>query len=91
VKPKNREAEIAKKSVERVQLYQRVFGTPEGRRVLMDMANAHSIMRSTFDGDVHKMLLHEGERNVILRLLKLAKVNVNDLIERIEDYERESI
>ena len=88
---KDRELNMSKKSVAKIQAYQKVFGTPQGREVLMDLANAHGLMRSTFHQNVNEMILKEGERNVILRILSITKTNIKDLVERIEDYERESI
>ena len=47
--------------------------------------SAHGMMSSTFKGDVNDMLIKEGERNVVLRILTLLKTNPKELRESIEN------
>lgn len=82
--------EMAKKSLVKVSAYKRVFSGLDGEIVLKDLMAAHSVMNSTFvSKDVNEMLLKEGERNVVLRILKLLNIDEAQLKERIESYEKE--
>lgn len=76
----------AQRSVSKVKLYQSVFSGPEGRKVLLDLMSTHGMMNSTFSGDVNAMLIKEGERNVVLRILTMLKQDINQLQERINSY-----
>lgn len=83
----------AKKFVAKVSDYQTVFTSEQGQRVLWDMFSNHHMMSSTFNKDPMTMAMHEGERNVILRILSLTKMDaakVQKLI-RESDKHAESI
>jgi hypothetical protein len=86
-----KEVKIAKRSVSKVMAYRKVFDSPEGKKVLLDMMDAHGMLNCTYTGDVNKMLLKEGERNVILRILALLKMDVAQLQERIDSYVKENL
>ncbi len=64
--------------------YQDVFKTHAGQRVLQDLMHTHWIMSSTYTNDTTQMYIREGERNVVLRVLSILKVNMNELHERIK-------
>jgi len=76
-----------RKAVEKVQRYKNVFDSVEGRWVLNDMMAAHGML-NPHPSDPHKMVLKEGERLVILRILTFLKENPERLKERIEEYEK---
>lgn len=77
------------KTVNRLYLYQRVFGNPDGQEVLKDLIGTHSLLSSTYKDNVNEMLLKEGERNVVLRILSILKTNPAQFLERLKEYERE--
>jgi len=79
----------AERQVSTIKAYQSVFSGPLGLQVLHDMMDAHGMMRNTYNGSVNDMLIKEGERLVVLRILKKLNMNVQELRERIEDYERQ--
>ncbi len=81
---------VARKQAGLVVDYQRVFGTPEGKRVLMDLMRTHHIMGSTFDENPRVTVLNEGERNVVLRILHKLKTNAQEVYKLIDEAERES-
>lgn len=54
-------------------VYRRVFGTPEGREVLTDLMNENYILNS-HGGDP----LKEGARLAVLNILKLVNFDVNE-------------
>ncbi len=74
---------VAKNSIKRIQAYQSVFSGPEGELVLEDLIKTHHLLGSTFDGDTTKTVFREGERNVVLRILKILKMDARMLQERI--------
>lgn len=76
----------ANAQLERIKLYQSVFSGPSGKAVLDDLMKAHNILSSTFDGDVNKTIFKEGERNVVLRILTILKINTNKLQQRIDNH-----
>ena len=77
------------KTVNRLYLYQKVFNNPDGQEVIKDLILTHSLLSSTFRENVNEMLLKEGERNVVLRILSLLKTNPAQFLERLKEYERE--
>jgi hypothetical protein len=84
-----RAVKVAKKSVARIQKYQRVFSGPEGQEVLDDLIRTHHVMSTTFDGDPTKTIFREGERNVVLRILGILKMDSKILQERIKSHEND--
>jgi hypothetical protein len=77
------------KTVQRLADYQKVFGTAEGKRVLNDLMDTHYFASSTFDPCPYKTALREGERNAIIRIFALLKIDVNTVRERIQSHELE--
>lgn len=82
-----RDTDVAKRNARRLSLYQQVFGSPEGLEVLYDMMSTHYVLNSTFDGDARKCIFREGERNAILRILSILKLDVKAIHERIRLHE----
>lgn len=89
----NKKVETLKKKVradEKVALaYVNTFNSPDGKIVLKDMMSRCHMLSSTFQGTVKNMLINEGERLMVLRILKMCNINPNKLRERIEKYERD--
>lgn len=75
----------ARKPIERALSYQAIFNTPDGQKVLWDMMSNHHMIGSTFSKDTHEMALKEGERNVVLRILQILKIDIDTLAKRIEE------
>jgi len=76
------------RALSRVQLYKRVFGTIQGQQLLLDMMDAHFMMRS-LPKDPVEMARAEGERTVLLRIIKFTQMDAAKLIERIAEYENQ--
>jgi hypothetical protein len=76
----------ARRNLATIQAYKDTFNSPQGRKVLHDMLDAHGMMRNTYNGNVNDMLLKEGERLVVLRILSKLNINVQELRERIEEH-----
>lgn len=64
--------------------YKRVFGSVEGKRVLMDLMNRFHILNPT-NGDTQ-----EGERRAVLHILKQCNVNLKQLDELLKGTNPES-
>jgi hypothetical protein len=76
---------IARRPVNRAISYQATFSTTDGEKVLFDLMKEHYVTGSTFSKCPQEMALREGERNVVLRILTIMKINVDDLAKKIEE------
>lgn len=78
-----------KRALTRVQLYQRVFNTQQGQQLLYDLISQHGILSSNYksQSNPNDLFVLEGERNVVLRILKILKTNPKMLMDRIHEYE----
>ena len=76
-----------KRAIARASDYRNVFGSGQGRRVLLDMMKEHHIMSPTIGAkvDSHDLAFNEGARNVVLRILKLMKTDVDKLENLMEE------
>lgn len=80
---------VARRRVSIISAYQSVFGTPSGEKVLADLMATHYFAGSTFDPKHPELtVFREGERNVVLRIAKMLKLNPKDLYERIVAHEK---
>ncbi len=79
----------ATRQIAKISDYKLVFNSPHGQRVLMDMMKNHRMLSSSFDSDPLKMALYEGERNVVLRILSMLKIDIQELHKRIEENSNE--
>ena len=79
----------ARRQVAKIQDYQWVFNTLQGKNILIDLMDAHHVLRPTYTKDVNEALVLEGERRVVLRILGLLKTNPNTLLQRIEENEKQ--
>ena len=62
--------------------YRRIFDCPDGDIVLKDLCKRAGMGRTTFvQGDPYMSAFNEGQRNAVLTIFNLAKVNMDKLIE----------
>lgn len=74
------------KQLDRIILYKAAFGTEEGKKVLYDlMINHHMINPVMVKGDPYDTAFKEGERNVILRIISILKIDPVELLKKIEE------
>lgn len=69
----------------RVDSYRKTFDNVHGKRVLHDLFKSHGMMTSTFNGNPQETAYLEGQRSVVLAILKILKtkpVDVENLINR---------
>lgn len=64
--------------------YKNIFTSVDGEKVLKDLMDNHWILKSSYNGNTNDMLLREGEKNVILRILHILDIDINALYERID-------
>ena len=75
-----------KKQLDRIIQYKAVFGTEEGKKVLYDlMASHHVVSPVMVKGDSHDTAFKEGERNVVLRIMSILKIDPEELLQKIEE------
>jgi len=69
--------------------YKNVFGSGQGKRVLLDLMKEHHIMSPTISAkvDSHDLAFNEGARNVVLRILKIMKTDLSQIEKLMEDAE----
>ncbi len=79
-----RKQAVLKRAVGKVQDYQHVFNTEQGKRVLYDMMNSHFVI-GPLPRDVNDLLRAEGERNVVLRILAKLKFSTEKVHKLIEE------
>lgn len=68
--------------------YKKVFGSPEGKAVLYDLMRANHVLSSTYDPTVEShVFLREGQRNAVLRILTILKMNPEMYLKEINEQE----
>ena len=72
----------------RVALYQEVFTSGAGQKVLADLMERNFIFTSTQDSDPHETAFREGRRAVILAILVRLKISP-DQLRSMESHGRE--
>lgn len=83
------QAKTAKKRVTLLQNYKITFSDGPGRKVLLDLMTTHHIMGPVFTENARETILREGERNVVLRILKILGIDTNEMLKNIEEAQRE--
>lgn len=80
--------EVENSALARVKDYKQIFSSQAGERVLRDLIKQHHVLSCTFDPAApNRHIFWEGERNVVLRILKLINVNPERLRKIVEDSE----
>lgn len=68
-----------------VRAYREVFNSEAGKIVLEDMMKSFYTLSSTFDPNPHEMAYREGERSVVIRILKTINTDPFQLRQRLEE------
>jgi hypothetical protein len=77
-----------RKALAKISDYQKTFNDPIGKKVLYDMMQEHFMLKSTFvKNDTHATAMHEGERNVVLRLMTILKMDPKQIEQKISESE----
>lgn len=73
-----------------IRAYKRVFESEDGKQVLSDlMKNAH-IFRSTMDPNPQELAFREGERAMVLKILRTIKADPSELEKYLNEIEGQS-
>ena len=84
--PKQSERDVSAKKL--ISKYRAVFGSAEGRAVLYDLMKVNFVMSPTIvSNKTDLVLVHEGQRNAILRILTILKIDPEKLLGTIEEEE----
>lgn len=59
--------------------YKKVFRSDEGKHILSDLMDVCGLNRSSFSTDPIQMAFYEGQRSVILRILKTVNITEKEL------------
>lgn len=78
--------EAAKRGISIRRDYQDVFSGPKGKKVLLDMMKAHSLLSTPKTLDLAELAYIEGERSVIKRILNYIHTDAAQLEERLNEY-----
>ena len=66
--------------------YRDVFETPQGQRVLQHLAEQNFVFKPTFvGGDPHQTALHEGQRRVVLSIMKFITIDIEKMLRMSEE------
>jgi hypothetical protein len=80
-----------KESLQRYSAYKSFFQSPQGREIIKDMYRSFGRRQSYVPDSFDKTAFNEGQRNVYLRIGRLAKVDLSVLErEAEEDGDRET-
>ena len=79
------------KYLDNIKFYRAFFKSKHGEKVLYDLMKTHNFFTCTFvKGDRDEMLIKEGERNVVLRILSILKIDPQKLEQMMKKEEEEN-
>ena len=82
------EQKLSKRYIAKVSDYNKTFSSPTGKLVMEDMFRAHGMLNSTFNGNGLESAYQEGQRSVIIRILKITSTKpekLQQMITRMEN------
>jgi len=77
----NREKKIS----DTIIAYRKLFDCEEGTRVLHDLIRSCWVLTSTFDPNPNEMIYREGERAVVLRILRTLNTDPERILKMMEE------
>jgi hypothetical protein len=79
-------SDLFKRRDQLAEAYRAVFETPQGEIVLAHLAKTcHILEPSAVAGDPHMTYLHEGERRVVLSIMKMLGTDFSKLQQMMEE------
>ncbi len=78
------EKEVAIQQMEQIQQYQAVFRSAAGKVVLRHLMTKHGVLKSTFATDPYQTAYNEGQRAVVLEIMKTLKIDIKELQSKID-------
>ena len=64
---------------ERIRAYKRVFDSEDGKKVLQDLMKSCHVFTSTMDANPNETAYKEGERSVVLRIMRTLKIDPSEI------------
>ena len=81
--------EEQKRRARLIQSYQKVFNTPEGNEVLLDIMDRGNVLKPTFSLDNDVMThLNEGKRELALYIIEMNQIDLKKLYKMINGEEK---
>ena len=71
-------------------IYKRVFMTPDGRAVMADLIRRYRVHGTTYRDNAQQMAYCEGQRSVILDIMKHVRLSDDEIMKLRDEYERYS-
>lgn len=75
---------------ERKQLYQNVFESPDGKKVLEEISRYAFVHKTTYNDNPHRMAFNEGQRSILLHIQSMMKIDIDRTSELIKKQQKES-
>lgn len=82
---------VTQRQIATISDYRKVFGTDQGKRVLWDICKNAQILTPCYTGKAEEAIFRDGERNVALRILSTLKYDPKQLIELLEQEDKENV
>lgn len=73
-----------------IRAYKRVFESEDGKKVLADLAKAGHVYRSTMDPNPNEVAYKEGERSMVLRIMRTVKTDPSELEKYLNELDGQS-
>lgn len=83
IEERRQEREIKFQIAERQQLYKLVFDTPEGKKVLEDLAKRCFAKNTTFSENNGQMAFNEGRRSIYVFILSMVEKDLTEILEEL--------
>lgn len=78
------------KKADLIRAYRNVFSGEEGKLVLHDLMKTFHVLHSTMDANPHELAYREGERSVVLRILRTINTDPSELEKMLNEQEGQS-
>lgn len=78
-----------KRKLATIKDYKDLFQSPLGKKVLLDLCSVHNVFEPMLDENPTVMAQLIGEKNAVLRILKVLRTDMTKLNEEYEASERE--
>lgn len=85
----NRLKKQAAKGKRTIKAYQRLFATDDGKIVLQDLMQSCHMLSQNFGSDPNEAMYSEGERAVVLRILRTLNTDAEMLMKHLDAVHQE--
>ena len=72
------------------QLYQNVFESPDGKKILDDLSRKCFINRTTLNESQIQMAFNEGQRSIVLHIQTMMRLDIDKIKEHLDKQEKEN-